>query len=64
MSTDAKKSSHPIMVPIKEAHETETAFDNITYSKGAAVIRMIKSHIGDESFKRGLNNYLKRVRIQ
>eukprot|EP00049_Salpingoeca_infusionum_P010151 m.171714 g.171714 ORF g.171714 m.171714 type:complete len:874 (+) comp14559_c0_seq1:346-2967(+) len=57
---DALRSSHPIQVPIKHAHEVEEVFDAISYCKGATVIRMIHSVIGDEHFREGLRTYIKR----
>ncbi|CAH1403557.1 unnamed protein product [Nezara viridula] len=36
-------------------------FDEITYDKGASVIHMWRSTIGDEQFRRGLKNYLNNV---
>lgn len=63
MSLDGFESSHPIVCPINNPAETESAFDEITYGKGAALIRMVKHHIGDDAFKTGLNAYLKSVRF-
>ena len=44
---------------IKDAAETESAFDAITYSKGAAVVQMARDTMGDEAFRKGLQNYMK-----
>ena len=33
-------------------------FDAITYQKGAAVLRMIESYVGADTFRRGVNAYL------
>jgi len=56
---DALKSSHPIEVPIGHPAEIEEIFDDISYSKGSSVIRMLHDYIGDEAFRKGLHNYLK-----
>ena len=33
-------------------------FDGITYEKGAAVLRMLESYLGPETFRKGVNAYL------
>ena len=59
-SLDALKSSHPIEVPVSHPDEIDEIFDNISYSKGCTVIRMLYSFLGEEAFKIGLNRYLKK----
>jgi aminopeptidase N len=34
-------------------------FDNITYNKAAAVIRMLEAYVGEEAFRAGLRQYLR-----
>ncbi len=58
---DALNSTHPIAPD--EVHSAEQAserFDVITYEKGAAVIRMLESFIGEEAFRDGVRSYLRR----
>ena len=38
--------------------EVDEIFDNISYNKGASVIRMLYDWIGDASFKAGMHSYL------
>jgi len=38
--------------------EIKEMFDGITYEKGAAVLRMLESYIGPETFREGVNAYL------
>jgi puromycin-sensitive aminopeptidase len=38
--------------------EVDEIFDDISYNKGASVIRMLHSYIGDEAFKKGMHHYL------
>ncbi|CAF3150598.1 unnamed protein product [Rotaria sp. Silwood2] len=57
--SDALKSSHPIEIPIGHPTEIEETFDEISYSKGSSVIRMLHDYIGDDTFRKGLHNYLK-----
>uniref|UniRef100_A0A915MXS0 Aminopeptidase n=1 Tax=Meloidogyne javanica TaxID=6303 RepID=A0A915MXS0_MELJA len=52
---DSRATSHPLFFEIRKAEDVSEAFDSITYSKGASVLRMIRSVMGEESFKSGLN---------
>jgi aminopeptidase N/puromycin-sensitive aminopeptidase len=38
--------------------EIKEMFDGITYEKGGAVLRMLESYVGSETFRRGVNAYL------
>lgn len=60
LSLDGLRSSHPIEVPVKNPAEISQIFDSISYSKGAAVIRMLVTYLGEETFRRGLQQYLKK----
>lgn len=60
MHTDARRGTHPIIQPIRDVLQANQAFDEITYSKGEAVIRMLESYLGEASFRDGVRNYLKR----
>ncbi|HEY8823406.1 MAG TPA: M1 family metallopeptidase [Candidatus Limnocylindria bacterium] len=57
---DALASTHPISVEAKSAEEASQRFDAISYTKGAAVLRMIEGYLGDETFREGVRIYLKR----
>nr|CAD2147924.1 unnamed protein product [Meloidogyne enterolobii] len=61
---DSRATSHPLFFEIQKAEDVNEAFDPITYSKGASVLRMIRSVMGEESFKNGLNIYLNRFKYQ
>lgn len=58
LELDALKNSHPIEIPVGHPSEVDEIFDNISYNKGAAVIRMLHSYIGDHDFRKGMNHYL------
>ncbi|XP_071825548.1 aminopeptidase Ey-like isoform X2 [Apostichopus japonicus] len=60
LARDALSESHPISVEIRDPDEIGARFDTITYSKGAAVIRMIHDYLGQDVFEKGLQIYLKR----
>ncbi|KAL3427535.1 peptidase family M1 [Phlyctema vagabunda] len=56
---DALRSSHPIEVPVKDALEVDQIFDAISYLKGSSAIRMLATHLGHETFLKGVAKYLK-----
>ncbi|KAF6036203.1 NPEPPS [Bugula neritina] len=58
LELDALRNSHPIEVPVGHPAEVDEIFDAISYCKGASVIRMLHSWIGDEAFRKGLHQYL------
>ncbi|XP_053689558.1 puromycin-sensitive aminopeptidase [Sabethes cyaneus] len=60
LELDCLKSSHPIEVPVGHPAEIDEIFDEISYNKGASVIRMLYHYLGDDDFKRGMNIYLTR----
>lgn len=58
MSLDALSGTHPIIQPIASVEEAETVFDQITYQKGQAVIRMLESYLGEDDFRDGVRHYM------
>jgi len=59
MSTDSLKATRKIRQPIVSDDDIANAFDDITYQKGAAVIRMFETWIGAAKFRSGVQLYLK-----
>ncbi len=59
MGQDSLVSTRKIHQPIESADDIENAFDNITYQKGSAVIRMFESWVGEKQFQAGVTSYLK-----
>ncbi|XP_016649348.1 PREDICTED: aminopeptidase M1-like isoform X1 [Prunus mume] len=57
---DALEQSHPIEVEIHHARSILEVFDDISYKKGSAVIRMLQSYLGDDIFQKSLSSYIKR----
>ncbi|XP_055608301.1 puromycin-sensitive aminopeptidase [Uranotaenia lowii] len=60
LELDCLKNSHPIEVPVGHPAEIDEIFDEISYNKGASVIRMLYHYLGDSDFKKGMNLYLTR----
>lgn len=60
MGTDQLASTRPIEFEVNSPTEVEAMFDSITYGKGSAVLRMIELFIGEEQFRTGVGNYLRK----
>uniref|UniRef100_A0A8H7XRZ2 Aminopeptidase n=1 Tax=Psilocybe cubensis TaxID=181762 RepID=A0A8H7XRZ2_PSICU len=60
LKQDAKLSSHPVQVDSPDASDINQIFDNLSYSKGASVLLMLSSFVGEESFLKGVSIYLKK----
>jgi aminopeptidase N len=58
LGLDSLKSTRPIHSDVDTPAQIDEAFDGIAYQKGAAVLRMIESYVGAETFKKGVNAYL------
>ena len=58
LELDALKNSHPIEVEVGHPSEVDEIFDDISYNKGASVIRMLHDYIGNEAFRQGMKEYL------
>jgi tricorn protease interacting factor F2/3 len=59
MHTDSLSTTHPIHVPVNKPEEIEQIFDDISYGKGASVLRMLEDYIGEKFFEDGIKSYLK-----
>ena len=60
MREDSLVSTRKIHQPIETYDDISNAFDNITYEKGAAVIRMFEVWVGESKFQAGVHSYLER----
>ncbi|KAF8526633.1 peptidase family M1-domain-containing protein [Hysterangium stoloniferum] len=60
LTLDAKPSSHPIQVDVPDANDIGQIFDALSYSKAAAVLRMLSVYAGEEKFLKGVSIYLKK----
>ncbi|KAJ7276711.1 hypothetical protein C8J57DRAFT_1061552, partial [Mycena rebaudengoi] len=59
LTADAQRSSHPIEVDCPDANFINQIFDGLSYSKAAAVLRMLSDYVGEEKFLEGVSLYLK-----
>lgn len=60
LDLDGLKNTHPIEVEVHNPNQISEIFDTVSYSKGASVIRMLASFLGEKKFKEGLRNYLEK----
>lgn len=60
LHADELKHTHPIEVPVNDPAEIAVAFDSVSYSKGASIIRMLAEYLGERAFRDGLRHYLKK----
>jgi cytosol alanyl aminopeptidase len=59
MDQDSLVTARRIRQPIEGDDDIVSAFDGITYQKGAAVIEMFEGWVGEEGFRQGIQRYLK-----
>jgi len=60
LGLDSLRSTHPIEVEVHHPREIRQIFDDISYRKGASIIRMIADYLGVEKFRAGIRHYLKK----
>lgn len=60
MRLDELPSARQIHNPVNNPDDIDNAFDDITYSKGAAVLAMFESYVGEEAFRKGIQAYLRK----
>jgi len=56
---DSLESARAIHGDPNTSAEIKEMFDGFTYQKGAAVISMLEAYLGPETFRRGVNRYLR-----
>ncbi|MGP8077689.1 MAG: M1 family metallopeptidase [Thermoplasmata archaeon] len=59
MMVDSLPHTHPIHVDVLDPTRAPEYFDDISYGKGAAVLRMLEAYIGEDAFREGVTRYLK-----
>jgi len=60
MTLDALSTTHPVQAHVKDVAEATHTFDSISYGKGACVLRMLEGYVGEEAFREGVSDYLKK----
>ncbi|MCB0422198.1 MAG: aminopeptidase N [Bdellovibrionales bacterium] len=57
---DQTVTTHPIEGDVPGTKNAETIFDGITYGKGSSVLKQLAYYLGEESFRKGVQNYFKK----
>lgn len=60
---DSVSSTHPVVQRIDTVEQISQAFDAITYQKGEAVITMLEDYVGEDSWRRGVQDYIRTHRL-
>ncbi|MGC8645396.1 MAG: M1 family metallopeptidase [Thermoplasmata archaeon] len=60
MSKDSLLGTHPVRVPVSNPDEIAEIFDEISYGKGASILRMTEEFLGETKFRDGVYRYLKK----
>ena len=55
---DALQSTRSIEYPVHSPDDAAGMFDTLTYTKGAAVLRMLEQYLGPDRFRDGIRKYL------
>src|SRR5688572_19488365 len=58
LGIDALRTTRAIRTKVETNEEINEVFDGIAYEKTAAVLRMIESYVGPESFRKAISSYL------
>ncbi|NTV40050.1 MAG: aminopeptidase N, partial [Demequinaceae bacterium] len=60
---DQLPTTHAIVTEVADTEATVSAFDMITYAKGASALKQLAAYVGEESFFAGVASYLKRYAL-
>ncbi|HYJ83309.1 MAG TPA: M1 family metallopeptidase [Allosphingosinicella sp.] len=63
ISLDSVSSTHPVVQRISTVEQISQAFDAITYQKGEAVITMLEDYVGEDAWRRGVQDYIRAHRL-
>jgi puromycin-sensitive aminopeptidase len=64
LAIDALHHTRPIRSEVTSTAQIEEMFDALTYEKGASCLRMMETFLGEESFRKGIQSYMKRFQYQ
>ncbi|MCX7218485.1 MAG: M1 family aminopeptidase [Burkholderiales bacterium] len=59
MNLDSLRTTHPVVQHVATVEQANQAFDEITYQKGEAVIRMLENYVGEKAWRDGVRAYMK-----
>ncbi|KAL4216276.1 hypothetical protein ACF0H5_024001 [Mactra antiquata] len=64
MVKDALETSHPVSADINHPEEIAESFDQISYNKGMALLRMFETFLGKDGFRIGLQTYVRKYKYK
>lgn len=59
MDTDSLRASRAIHADVANPAQAIEMFDGITYEKGASILRMLETFVGEKVFQKGVQRYIK-----
>ena len=59
-AADAAPTTHPIRQELGDVATAQASFDDITYPKGAAVLKQLVAFVGEDAFVAALRSYFRR----
>ncbi|HEX8623321.1 MAG TPA: M1 family metallopeptidase [Allosphingosinicella sp.] len=59
INLDSVSSTHPVVQRVQTVEQISQAFDAITYRKGEAVITMLEDYVGEDAWRRGVQDYIR-----
>jgi aminopeptidase N len=60
LNTDSLANTRPIHQAAETPDQIQELFDGIAYGKAAAVLRMLESYLGEQTFRAGVNAYIQK----
>ena len=63
-SATRSRRRHPVVQHVETVEQADQAFDDITYQKGEAVIRMLEGYVGDDAWRAGRARVHARARLR
>ncbi|MDG6983367.1 MAG: M1 family metallopeptidase [Nitrososphaerota archaeon] len=60
LNLDAVRSTHPVQARVAKVEDAMHNFDAISYNKGASILHMLESYVGEDNFRKGVSDYLKK----
>ncbi|EGC35999.1 hypothetical protein DICPUDRAFT_47371 [Dictyostelium purpureum] len=61
---DSLSSTHPVQLTVRTTSQIAEIFDDISYDKGASIVKMIQNLLGPDNFRNALRYYLKKYSYQ
>lgn len=61
---DQLTTTHPVEPQVLDTDEAKTSFDDITYDKGASILKQLNYFLGEENFHEGLQRYFQKYALR